>query len=111
MPDHRGIAGYAPIAPKPRLERFYGKARSKRARLFDFKMKAFILHDDPILATRVKAPLWRAIQQAGSRLGSKKVFHFDSQNFFTGKHGCPPFTRESNLTETMKKESNTIKRL
>ena len=38
--------------------------RSKRARLIDFKMKAFILHDDPILATRVKAALRRAIQRA-----------------------------------------------
>jgi hypothetical protein len=38
--------------------------RSKRARLNDFKMKAFILHDDPILATRVKATLRRAIQRA-----------------------------------------------
>jgi len=31
--------------------------RSKRARLIDFKMKAFILRDDPLLATRVKAAL------------------------------------------------------
>ena len=38
--------------------------RSKRARLIDFKMKAFILHDDPLLATRVKAALRRAIQRA-----------------------------------------------
>ena len=38
--------------------------RSKRARLIDFKMKAFILRDDPLLATRVKAALRRAIQRA-----------------------------------------------
>jgi len=41
--------------------------RSKRARLIDLKMKAFkafILHDDPILATRVKAASRRAIQRA-----------------------------------------------
>lgn len=40
--------------------------RGKRARLIDFKMKAFILHDDPIVATRVKAVLRRAIQRAES---------------------------------------------
>jgi hypothetical protein len=38
--------------------------RSKRSRFINSKMKAFILHDDPILATRVKATLRRAIQRA-----------------------------------------------
>jgi hypothetical protein len=38
--------------------------RSKRSRFINSKMKAFILHDDPILATRVKATLRRAFQRA-----------------------------------------------
>jgi hypothetical protein len=38
--------------------------RSKRSRFITSKMKAFILHDDPILATRVKAALRRAIHRA-----------------------------------------------
>ena len=57
-----GIAsGGSGICPERYLSVSY---RSKRARLIDFKMKAFILHDDPILATRVKAALRRAIQRA-----------------------------------------------
>jgi hypothetical protein len=47
-----------------RTRRLSVSNRSKRARLIDSKMKAFILHDDPILATRVKAVLRRAIQRA-----------------------------------------------
>ncbi len=98
-PDHRGIAGYAPIAPKPRLRDFMERLAANAPDYLIFKMKAFILHDDPIPGNEGEGQPPYGVQS--SRLGAG--WEVKKSSILTAKISSPvntdvPLYKESNLT-------------